>query len=89
MSQRTDVNQFFNMFVTLLKELELFAEVDDLKLSFDQEGNVYLQGSHFQHQLRANPTVWSEVKEEMRQLIAQHCARIAPQLIEQPTESHE
>ncbi|NJO80430.1 MAG: hypothetical protein HC827_19255 [Cyanobacteria bacterium RM1_2_2] len=89
MSQRTDVAQCFNTFINLLKELELFAEVNDLRLSFDREGNVYLLGTNFQHQLRANPTVWSEVKEEMRQIIAQHCPRVAPRTIEQPTESHE
>jgi hypothetical protein len=83
MNQRTDVSQVFNTFVNLLTELELFADVSDLKLAFDQEGNAFLLGSDFQQRLHSNLTLHREVKAELRQIIAERCTRISLEMAAQ------
>lgn len=67
-----DVNQIYSTFYCLVKELELFVEVGDLKIAFDSQGNVYLLGSDFQEQLQVNFALHREVRNELRILIAKH-----------------
>jgi hypothetical protein len=72
MSQPIDVNQIYNTFYHLARELELFVEVGDLKIAFDSHKNVYLLGNDFQEQLQANFALHREVRDELRTLIAKH-----------------
>ncbi|WP_421655919.1 hypothetical protein [Leptothermofonsia sp. ETS-13] len=72
-----NVGQIFNTFFNLIQELKPFVKVDDLKVAFDSEGNVYLQGTDFQEQIHANFMLWREVRNEMRSLIAKHRANHA------------
>ncbi|MCL6434853.1 MAG: hypothetical protein K6T90_11680 [Leptolyngbyaceae cyanobacterium HOT.MB2.61] len=72
-----NVGQIFNTFFHLTREFEPFVKVDDLKVAFDNEGNVYLQGNDFQEQIHANFASWQEVRNEMRGLIAKHRANNA------------
>lgn len=72
------VSQTFNTFANLLKELEPFVEIKDLRLAFDKDGNAYLMGENFTETLKANPRLWREVKAEMREIIAKHVPRISP-----------
>ena len=76
MNSQQKVSQIFNTFYHLLKELELFIDTHDLKLAFDRDGNAYLLGSGFQEQLKANPTLSREVRQEMRDIIAKHVPRL-------------
>ena len=67
-----NVSQLFNTFFHLTQELEPFVKVDDLKIAFDYRGNAYLQGNDFHEQIHANFTLWREVRNEIRCLIAKH-----------------
>ena len=81
MSQHPNASQLFNTFINLVRELEQFADVRDLKLAFDSEGKVYLIGSGFQEPLQSNLALWREVSAEMRDIIARHCPRVSPDAI--------
>jgi hypothetical protein len=79
MSLHSNASQVLNTFINLVKELEAFTEVSNLKIAFDREGNAFLIGPDFQEQLHANPVLHREVKAELRQIIAQRCPRISPE----------
>ncbi len=70
MSKSIDVGQIYNTFYNLVQELEPFVEIDDLKIAFDRQKNVYLLGNDFQEQLQSNFSLYVEVREELRNLIA-------------------
>lgn len=67
-----NAGQIYSTFLHLTQELEPFVKVDDLKIAFDNKGNAYLQGEDFQEQIHANFTLWREVRNEIRNLIAKH-----------------
>ena len=67
-----NVGQIFNTFFHLTRELEPFVKVDDLKVAFDNKGNVYLQGEDFQEPIHTNFSLPREVRNEIRQLLAKH-----------------
>lgn len=67
-----NVGQIFNTFFNLIQELEPFVKTDDLKIAFDNKGNAYLQGNDFQEKIYADFTLWRQVRNEMRSLIAKH-----------------
>jgi bacterioferritin (cytochrome b1) len=71
----SQVSQIYNTFYHLVRELEAFVEVDDLKIAFDSHQNVYLLGQDFQEQLHADFAAHREVREELRNLIAKHRSR--------------
>ncbi|MBD1834884.1 hypothetical protein H6F61_19820 [Cyanobacteria bacterium FACHB-472] len=54
MSQSIDVSQIYNTFYHLAQELEPCVEIDDLRIIFDSQNNVYLLGKYFQEQLHVN-----------------------------------
>ena len=72
MSQPIDVSQIYNTFYHVVRELEAFVEVDDLRISFDSHKNVYLLGKDFQEQLHANFALHRAVRSELQNLIAKH-----------------
>ena len=72
MTSMRDVAQTFNTFHHLLKDLEPFVDVKDMRLSFDMEGNAFLAAPDFSVQLQADSKVHRLVREEMRQVIAAH-----------------
>ena len=78
MSNPPDVAQVFNTFTNLTNELKLFTKTDDLKIAFDSQDNVYLIGDDFQEQIHTNFTLWREVRNELRILIAKHRSQYKP-----------
>ena len=72
MSQPIDVSRIYNTFHHVVRELEAFVEVGDLKIAFDSQKNVYLLGNDFQEQLQVNFALHREVREQLRKLIAKH-----------------
>jgi hypothetical protein len=75
MNQSIDARQIHNTFYHVVRELDAFVEVDDLKIAFDSHNNVYLVGNDFQEQLQVNSSVSSEVRGELLRLIAKHRSR--------------
>jgi hypothetical protein len=55
-----------------LVRLEPFANVTEMRLAFDKDGNVFLIAPDFSEPLKADPTLHRSVREEMRQAIAKH-----------------
>lgn len=78
MSNSVDVAQVFSTFANLTKELEPFIKTDDLKIAFDLEGNPYLIGDDFQEPIHANFSLWREVRNEIRILIAKRRSQYKP-----------
>jgi hypothetical protein len=78
MNNSVNVAQTFSTFANLIQELKPFVKTDDLKIAFDSEANVYLIGDGFQEQIHANFTLWREVKNEIRILIAKHRSQYKP-----------
>lgn len=71
-----DASQTCNTFLTLLKELEQFADVNPLKIAFDRNGKVYLLGDDFMEEVKANYKLPREVRDAMRDIIARRCGRV-------------
>ena len=78
MNEQTDVSQVYNTFFNTVKELEQFADMRDLRIAFDIDKNAFIMGNSFCEQLKCNLTLWREVKNEIRDIIAKHCPRIHP-----------
>lgn len=72
MNQPAVPSQVVNTFHHLVKELEPFVKVDDLKIAFDSKFNVYILGDDFQEQLNSNFQLHRVVREDIRILIAKH-----------------
>lgn len=72
MSQSIDVSQIYNTFYHLAQELEPFVEINDLRITFDSQRNVYFFGKYFQQQLHVNFSLHREVREELRNPVAKH-----------------
>lgn len=67
-----EVSQIHNAFFHLVRELEPFVEVNDLRVSFNGKGNAFLEGDDFREQLHANFSLHRLVREELLSLIAKH-----------------
>lgn len=65
-------NEVINAFRNLVRELEPFVKVDDLRVAFDMKGNVYILGDDFQEQLNSNFQLHRVIREDIRMLIAKH-----------------
>jgi hypothetical protein len=72
MSQPIDVSRIYNTFHHVVRELEAFVEVGDLKIAFDSQKNVYLLGNDFQEQLHFDSALPRRVRSELQNLIAKH-----------------
>ncbi|MBD2234586.1 hypothetical protein [Phormidium tenue] len=66
-----------NTSYNLVKELKDFVDTSNLKIAFDKDQNSYLIGADFTEKLSPH-TTWREEQDEMRQIIAQHVARVHP-----------
>ncbi|MDZ8054494.1 MAG: hypothetical protein RMX68_002565 [Aulosira sp. ZfuVER01] len=78
MSNSANVAQVFSTLANLTKELQPFIRTDDLRIEFDIKGNVYLIGDDFQEQIHANFSLWREVRNETRILIAKNRSQYKP-----------
>jgi len=67
-----EVGQVYNTFHHLLKDLEPFVDVAEMRLAFDKDGNAFLVAPDFSEPLTADPKLHRLVREEMRQVIAKH-----------------
>ncbi|MGG6241592.1 hypothetical protein ACQ4N7_23445 [Nodosilinea sp. AN01ver1] len=72
MASTQNVGQVFNTFHHLLKELEPFVDVKNMRLAFDKDGNGFLVAPDFTEPLEADSKLHRLVREEMRQIIAKH-----------------
>jgi hypothetical protein len=68
----SDVGQIFNTFHHLLKDLEPFVEVKEMRLTFDKDGQAFLVAPDFSEPIQADPRIHRLVREEMHQIIAKH-----------------
>lgn len=68
----------FNTFVNLIEELKPFVKTDDLRVAFDSKRNAYLIGDDFEEQIHANFTLWRDIRNEIRILIAKHRSQYKP-----------
>ena len=71
-------NEVMNAFRNLVRELEPFVKVDDLRVAFDMKGNVYIIGDDFQEQLNSNFQLHRVIREDIRILIAKHRSQHLP-----------
>lgn len=88
MSRPIDVNQIYNTFYNLVQELEPFVEINDLKISFDSQKNVYLLGNDFQEKLQSKFSLYVEVREELRNLIAKRRSQKMKKVADEQEISH-
>ena len=72
MASSKDVGQRFNTFHHLLKDLEPFVDVKEMRLAFDKDGNAFLVASDFSEPLEADTNLHRLVRQEMHQIIAKH-----------------
>lgn len=75
-TQTLNATQIYGSFLNLLKDLEAFVDVQDLKLSFDRSHRAYLSGRDFEEEIVANFSLHREVRSAMQAIIAKHVPRI-------------
>jgi hypothetical protein len=71
-----DPSYAFEAFQSRLKDLEPFVDSRDLRLIFDQEGNVYVSGPNFQRELKGQHS--DELTQEITDIAAEFCPRRPP-----------
>ncbi|MEA5449696.1 hypothetical protein VB780_14015 [Leptolyngbya sp. CCNP1308] len=64
--------QIFNTFHHLLKDLEPFVDVKDIRLAFDKDSNSFLIAPDFLEPLHADSKLHRLVRKEMHEIIAKH-----------------
>ena len=67
-----NVGQIYNTFHHLLKELEPFVDIKEMRLAFDKDGNAFLIAPDFSEPLKADPKLHRLVRKEMHEIIAKH-----------------
>lgn len=72
MASMQNVGQIFNTFHHLLKDLEPFVDVKEMRLAFDKDSNAFLIAPDFSEPLQADSNLHRLVREEMHQIIARH-----------------
>jgi hypothetical protein len=72
MTSSKDIGQIFNTFYHLLRDLEPFVDVQEMRLTFDKEGQTFLVAPDFSEPIQADPKIHRLVREELHQIIARH-----------------
>lgn len=72
MASSQDVGRIFNTFYHLLRDLEPFVQIEEMRLAFDKDGNAFLVAPDFSEPLEADSNLHRLVRQEMHQIIAKH-----------------
>ncbi|MGB3310504.1 MAG: hypothetical protein WBG32_12295 [Nodosilinea sp.] len=72
MASTQNVGQTFNTFHHLLKDLEPFVDVKEMRLTFDKDGQAFLVAPDFSEPIQSDPKIHRLLREEMHQIIARH-----------------